>query len=56
MIEQGNNNKSCVQLDFVSGKYMTCLVCLFLVAAGSMPVICMLLWTEGRRVNCYMYV
>lgn len=56
MIEQGNNSKSCVQLDFVSGKYMICLLCLFLVAAGSMPVTCMLLWTEGRRGNCYMYV
>lgn len=35
---------------------MICLLCLFRAAAGSMPVACMLLWTEGQRVNGSMYV
>ena len=39
MIEQGDNSKSYVQPDFVSGKQMICLLCLFRVAAGSMPVL-----------------
>lgn len=35
---------------------MSCLSCLFWVAAGSMPATGVLLWTEGRRVNCYTFV
>lgn len=55
MIEQESNTKSYVQLDFVSGKQIG-LLCLFGVAAGSRPVACVLLWTEGWRVSGSMYV
>lgn len=38
-----------LQLDFVYGKSMICFLCLCGVAAGSMPVTCMWLWTKGKR-------
>lgn len=45
-----------VRLDWVSGKPMICLVCLFQVAAGSMSVTCRSLWTRESGVKYYLYV
>lgn len=38
-----------MRLDFVSGKLVICLVCLFRVAAGSMSVTCYVSLDQGKR-------